>query len=102
MADHAKGRQQIAGKSEDLFVLSKKGGAFKERESNAAVMEWARAMRQMCVSVTDVFWVRGLGRVSGTWRININPSKKRVGVMTLNLFQLAAKKQKLDPEDALS
>lgn len=65
-----------------------------------AVMEWARAMRQMCVSVTDVFWVSRPGQVSGTWGININTSKKRVGVMMLNLFQSAAKKQKLDPEDA--
>lgn len=65
-----------------------------------AVMEWARAMRQMCVSVTDVFWVSRLGQVSGTWGININTSKKCAGVMMLNLFQSAAKKQKLDPEDA--
>lgn len=67
-----------------------------------AVMEWARAMRQMCVSVTDVFWVSRLGQVSGTWGININTPKKCAGVMMLNLFQWAAKKQKLDPDDAFS
>lgn len=62
-------------------------------------MEWAGAMRQMCVSVTDVFWVSRPGRVSGTRGININLSKKCTSVMMQNLFQTATKKQKLDPED---
>lgn len=55
------------------FVLSESGGTLKESEAHAVVMEWAGAMRQMCVSVTDVFWVSRPGRVSGAGGINKNP-----------------------------
>lgn len=63
-------------KSRDLFVLSEEGGTLKESEANTAVMEWAGAMRQMCVSVTDVFWVSRPGGVSGARGINIKPSRE--------------------------
>lgn len=42
-------------------------------------MEWAGAMRQMCVSVTDVFWVSSPGQVSGARGINKAPSKEMHG-----------------------
>lgn len=67
------GELQIAGKSQDLFVLLESGGTLTESEAQAVVMEWARAMRQMCVSVTDVFWVSSPGQVSGARGINKNP-----------------------------
>lgn len=51
----------------------------KESKANAAVMEWTGAMRQMCVSVTDVFWVSRLGRVSSARGINIKPSEEMHG-----------------------
>lgn len=44
-----------------------------------AVMEWVGPTRQMCVSVTDVFWVSRLCWVTDTWRTNISPSKKMHG-----------------------
>lgn len=59
-----------------------------------AVMEWVGAMRQMCVSVTDVFWVSRLRWVTDTWRTNISLSKKCMGTLTLYLFQSTSKKSK--------
>lgn len=48
-----------------------------------AVMEWVGPVRQMCVSVTDVFWVSKLHWVTDTWRTNISPSKKRLGILMM-------------------
>lgn len=76
---HVEGRLQIRGKSENLFVLSKRGGTSKEKEPATAMMEWVGPARQMCVSVTDVFWVNRLRWVTNTWRMNISPSKKYPG-----------------------
>lgn len=59
--------------------FSEQGGTLKESGAHVAVMEWAGATRQMCVSVTDVFWVSRPGRVSGARGININPSKEKHG-----------------------
>lgn len=87
----AEGRLQIRGKSEDLFVLSKRGGTFKERDQPCAVMEWVGPVRQMCVSVTDVFWVSRLRWVTDTWRTNISPSMKCLGILMLCLFRSLSK-----------
>lgn len=63
-----------------------------------AVMEWVGAVRQMCVSVTDVFWVSRLRWVTDTWRTNISLSKKCMGTLTLYLFQSTSKKKSKTPE----
>ncbi len=67
-----------------------------------AVMEWDGLVRQMCVSVTDVFWVNSLRRVTDTWRTNISPSKKCTGIFMLCLFRSMSKRQTAEPKVAFS
>lgn len=63
-----------------------------------AVMEWVGPVRQMCVSVTDVFWVSRLRWVTDTWRTNISPSKKCLGILMLCLFRSMSKRQTAEPK----
>ena len=65
-----------------------------------AVMEWVGPARQMCVSVTDVFWVSRLRWVTDTWRTNISPSKKCTGTLTPCLFRSTSKRQTAEPKVA--
>lgn len=58
-----------------------------------AVMEWVGAVRQMCVSVTDVFWVSRLRWVTDTWRTNISLSKKCMGTLTLYFVSINVQKK---------
>ena len=54
----------------------------------------------MCVSVTDVFWVSRLRLVANTWRMNISPSNKRLGILTLCLFRSVSKRQTVESKVA--
>ena len=63
-----------------------------------AVMEWVGPVRQMCVSMTDVFWVSRLRWVSDTWRTNISLSKKCLGILMLCLFQSESTWQNAEPK----
>lgn len=63
-----------------------------------AMMEWVGPVRQMCVSVTDVFWVSKLRWVTDTWRTNVSPSKKCIDILTLCLFRSMSKRQTAEPK----
>lgn len=49
-------------------------------------------MRQMCISVTDVFWVNRLRWVTHTWRRNTH--------LALCLFRSVSKRQTAEPKVA--
>lgn len=60
-----------------ICLSSPSGRDIQGERAAMAVMEWAGPVRQMCVSVTDVFRVSWLHWVTDTWRTHISPSKKR-------------------------
>lgn len=65
------------------------------------VMEWVGLARQMCVSLTDVFWVSRLRWVNDTWRTNTSPSKNCLGILMACLFLSVSKWPKLTPKVAV-
>ncbi|KAF0040685.1 hypothetical protein F2P81_006583 [Scophthalmus maximus] len=67
-----------------------------------AVMEWIGPVRQMCVSVTDVFWVSRQCWVTDTWRMNTSPSKEcQSTYRCCDFFGSASKRQTAESKPML-
>ncbi|CAB1452706.1 unnamed protein product [Pleuronectes platessa] len=52
----------------------------RRERPTVAVMEWIGPVRQMCVSVTDVFWVSRLRWVTNTWRTGTSINQRNAFV----------------------
>lgn len=91
---------RLEANHKNLFVCPRRSGGGTSKESDRtwawpAMMEWVRAPRQMCVSVTDAFRVSGARRVADTWRSDISPSRRCSGTYFVSInVRLTTRKQK--------
>lgn len=86
--------------NQKICLSSPSGAGHSRREASHGCDGVGGPVRQMCVSVTDAFWVSRLRWVTDTWRTNISPSKKCTSILMLCLFQSMSKRQTAEPEVA--